>query len=434
MKKPFNTDRSLRHFQLIGYLSVFLVVGVGGSWATLASINGAVIAPAIIVAESNTKKIQHKEGGIVKEILVKDGDRVVEGQSLITLDDTDTKADLGIVDALLLEAMARRARLEAQRDQVATVAFPPEIEARKDEPEVASIMRGQVRLFESRSATIKGKKEQLLEQVGQITEQITGMAAQINAKERQIELIKDDLVDLHNLLEKGLMAKSRVLGMERELARLEGERGEVISQKAGAASRIGETKLRVLQIDEEELTQTLADLRDTEGKIAEYRERKNASTARLGRTAIKAPITGVVYQLTVHTIGGVIQPAEGLMLIVPEADELVLQAQVSPQNISQVEVGQKAHVRFPAFNSRRTPEVFAHVTQVAADTSRSDQSSPSYYLVRLQISADELVKLTPNKLRPGMPAEAFIQTDARSPLSYFIKPLMDQFAHTFRER
>jgi len=431
---PLKTDSSLRQFQIAGYLSIFVMAGIFGGWAAFASINGAVIAPATIVAESSTKKIQHKEGGIVQKILVKNGDRVEGGRILVVLDDTESKAELGIVDSLLVEEVAKRARLEAQRDGLASVEFPPELSLRRKEPDTARIMLGQLKLFAARTAGIDGKKEQLGQQIGQISEQIEGVRAQISAQERQIKLIGDELVGLHGLYEKGLVAKSRVLVMEREKARIEGELGELIAAKAGAASKIGEIKLQILQLDEEDSTQSLTELREVEGRIAEFRERKLASAARLSRMAIKAPLTGDVYQLAVHTIGGVIQPAETLMLIAPEADELVLEAHIAPQNIDQIEVGQYARVRFSAFDSRLTPEVGAEVTHVAADTSRDDENSPPSYAVRLRIPTEELAKLKGQKLRPGMPAEAFIQTSARSPLSYLLKPMVDQIAHTFRER
>jgi HlyD family secretion protein len=221
--------------------------------------------------------------------------------------------------------------------------------------------------------------------------------------------------------------------MDRETAQLDGERGELVASKASAEARIAEVKLQILQIDEEDLSQTLTDLREIEGKVAELKERKLAVASRLERMVIKAPITGDVYQLAVHTIGGVIGPGEPIMLIVPEADDLILQAQVMPQDIDQVRPGQIAHIRFPSFNSRLTPEVEAEVTQISADTSRTDSNSAPFYSVRLMISAKELIKLGNNKLKPGMPAEAFIQTEAQTPLTYFLKPLTDQFAYALRE-
>jgi HlyD family secretion protein len=431
--QPINTNSSLRRFQVVGFLSVLLMVGVVGGWANFTELNGAVIAPATIMVESYSKKVQHKEGGIVGEIRVKDGDRVEMGQALIILDNTETKSELAIIDGLLDEALAKRARLEAQRDKASAITFPPEVLARAGEPGVAAIMAGQTKLFNARLQAVVGKKEQLTQQIGQLTEQIGGLESQRLSKEKQLTLISAELVDLKDLQSKGLVPVSRVMAMDRETARLDGERGELVASKASAEARIAEVKVQILQIDEEDLSQTLTDLRDIEGKVAELKERKLSVASRLERMVIKSPITGDVYQLAVHTIGGVIGPGEPLMLIVPEADELILQAQVMPQDIDKVQPGQIAHIRFPAFNSRLTPEVAARVTQISADTSRTDASSPAFYSVRLMISASELAKLGSNKLKPGMPAEAFIQTQAQTPMTYFLKPLTDQIAHALRE-
>jgi HlyD family secretion protein len=431
--QPINTNSSLRRFQAVGFLSVLIMVGVVGSWSVFTELNGAVIAPATIMVESYSKKVQHKEGGIVGEIRVRDGDRVELGQPLVILDNTETKSELAIIDGLLDEALAKRARLEAQRDKSPVITFPAEVIARASEPELAAIMAGQTKLFDARLQAVAGKKEQLNQQIGQLTEQIGGLDSQKSAKEKQLSLISAELTDLKDLQSKGLVPISRVLAMDRETARLDGERGELVASKASAEARIAEVKLQILQIDEEDLSQILTDLREIEGKVAELKERKLSVASRLERMVIKAPITGDVYQLTVHTIGGVIGPGESIMLIVPEADELILQAQVMPKDIDKVRPGQIAHIRFPAFNSRLTPEVAAEVTQISADTSRTDQNSAPFYSVRLMISAKELAKLGTNKLKPGMPAEAFIQTEAQTPMTYFLKPLTDQFAHALRE-
>lgn len=431
--QPINTNSSLRRFQIVGFLSVILMLGVVGGWANFTELNGAVIAPATIMVESYSKKVQHKEGGIVGDIRVKDGDRVEIGQTLIVLDNTETKSELAIIDGLLDEALAKRARLEAQRDRASSITFPPEVLARANEPGVAAIMAGQTKLFDARLQAVVGKKDQLTQQIGQLTEQIGGLESQRISKEKQLTLISAELTDLKDLQSKGLVPVSRVMAMDRETARLDGERGELVASKASAEARIAEVKVQILQIDEEDLSQTLTELRDIEGKVAELKERKLAVASRLDRMVIKAPITGDVYQLAVHTVGGVIGPGEPLMLIVPEADELILQAQVMPQDIDKVQTGQIAHIRFPAFNSRLTPEVAAEVTQISADTSRTEPGSAPFYSVRLMISSTELAKLGNNKLKPGMPAEAFIQTEAQTPMTYFLKPLTDQFAHALRE-
>ena len=434
--KSYNTDSSSRRFQIAGYASIFVIVGVVGGWSAMTKLNGAVIAPATIVAESNTKKIQHRDGGIIAKILVKDGDRVQPGQYLIVLDDTEPRAELGIVNSTLTELLAKRARLFAQRDDGVSVVFPAELLSRQSDANVASVMQGQVKLFESRNAALDGKRSQLQEQIRQVTEQVNGMDVQIASREQQNALIQQELKGVMELQTKRLVSLPRVLALQRTAASLDGERGQLVASKAQAAGKVAEIKLQIIQIGEDDQAQTMTELRDTEAKVAEFEERKVASEARLSRITIKSPILGDVYQLMVHTVGGVIQPAETVMLIAPQADELVLQAQVSPQSIDQVHVDQEAHIRFPAFHSRFTPEVSARVIQVSADTSRVDASSPAFYAVRLKIPATEIAKLAAdnNTLKPGMPAEAFIETTAQSPLSYLVKPFLDQLAHTWRER
>lgn len=428
-----NTSASMRRTLLAGYASVFLALGVFGGWAALANINGAVIAGATIMVESYSKKVQHKEGGIVSRILVRDGDRVTAGQDLIILDPTDAKAELGITEGLLDELMVKKARLEAQRDGAGEMTLPPEMADRAAEPQLSQIIAGQARLLSSSTESIKSKAKQLRQQIEQLKEQISGFDAQLAANGEQTALIAKELANLKKLQSSGLVPNSRVLAVEREAAQLNGQRGELTASKASAKSQIGEVELRVLQLDEDLRTQVLTELRDTDAKITEYKERRVALSSRLARTAVKAPITGTIYQLAVHTEGGVVGAGETLMLIVPEGDDLVLQAMVLPNDIDQVAMGQRAQIRFPAFNARLTPEVFGEVKQVAADTTRLDDKSPPFYAVRIIIPAAEIKKLGANKLKPGMTAEAFIQTTARSPLSYLLKPLTDQFARAMRE-
>ncbi|MBK8771457.1 MAG: HlyD family type I secretion periplasmic adaptor subunit [Rhizobiales bacterium] len=428
-----DTNRSTRNLLIAGHVSIAVMIGLFGGWAYTARINGAVIAPATLVVESYSKRVQHNEGGIVKNILVKDGDRVTAGQDLLLLDTTETKAELDIIQGMLDEMLIKKARLEAQRDGSADVVLPESLVPRASEPALASILAGQQKLLASSAESDKAKVDQLHQQVQQLTEQIGGINAQITSQSTQSKLIDEELSGLRQLQAQGLVPNSRVLSTEREAARLKGVKAELVSNRASSQSHIGEVKLRILQIDEDRRTQSLGDLRDTEAKIAELQEKRVASSARLSRTSIKAPITGTIYQLAVHTEGGVIARGDTLMLIVPEGDDLVLEAKVSPNDIDQVVAGQPAQVRFPGFNARLTPEVGAEVTQVAADVTRIDANSPPFYSVRLTIPAKELERLGNQKLKPGMSAEAFIQTEARSPLTYLVKPLWDQVAHVWRE-
>ena len=431
--KPINTDKSLRRTQLLGFASIVVMLGVFGTWTALADINGAVIAPATITAETYSKKVQHREGGNISRILVKDGEVVQAGQDLVLLDPTETKAELGIIQGQLSELLVKKARLEAQRDEMRDIKLPASISARSAESGVAEIIAGQKRLLQSIEDTETSKKSQLNEQIGQLTDQIKGYEAQLSSGQRQLALIKQEADNLRKLQKQGLIPASRVMAMDRETARIDGEQGQLQASRSGSEAKIGETKLQIIQVGEEVRNQALNELRDVDTKISELDGRRMASEARMAHVSIKAPITGTIYQLNIHTEGGVVAPGETLMMIVPQGDDLVLQAQVSPNDISHVHVGQAAHIRFNSFSARVTPEIAAEVSQVAADTTRVDQQSPPYYAIRLTISAKELEKLGDNKLKPGMAAEAFIQTESRSPFSYLVKPLMDQIAHAMRE-
>ncbi len=428
-----NTKRSMSRTILTGYLSIIVMTGIFTAWTMTADLNGAVIAPATIIAESYSKRVQHRDGGTIKKILVKDGDRVVEGQDLILLDPTESRAELGIVSGALDELMVKKARLEAERDASTELKLPAELKGRETDPALVDIISGQTKLLVSNAESDQGKTEQLIQQVSQLQEQIKGIDGQSSSLATQVALINEELGNLKTLQAKGLVPSSRILATEREQARLMGDQANLVSSRAAAEARIGEVKLRIIQIRDDRRTQALSDLRDTEARIAELRERRVATGARLERTSIKAPITGTIYQMAVHTEGGVIGAGDTLMLIVPEGDDLVLQAQVQPRDIDEVAAGQHALVRFPSFNARITPEVYAEVTQVAADVSQRDAQSPPFYMVRITIPAKELERLHEHKLKPGMQAEAFIQTSSRSPLSYLMKPLLDQLKHAMRE-
>ncbi len=431
--KPINTEKSLRSVQLYGYVSIAIMLGIFGAWTEFADINGAVIAPATIVSESYSKKVQHREGGNVSRILVKDGDVVQAGQDMILLDPTETKAELGIIDGQLTEFLVRKARLEAQRDNLNELTLPVALADRSGDPALAEIVKGQNRLLESTLQTAESKKSQLKEQLGQLSDQIGGISAQLASGKKQLELISQEVKNLRDLQQKGLVPASRVMSMDRESARIDGEQGQQSAAKAGAEAKIGEVNLQIIQVDEEMRNRALVDLRDIDTKIAELSERRISAAARLSRMSIKAPITGTIYQLSVHTEGGVIAPNETIMMILPQGDDLVLQAQVSPNDIDHVHMGQPARIRFTAFSARVTPEIAAEVTSVAADTTRPDAQTQPFYAIRLTISAEELKKLGDNKLKPGMGAEAFIQTESRSPFSYLVKPLVDQWKHSMRE-
>jgi HlyD family secretion protein len=433
MMKPINTNKSMRGILMAGYVSLAVAAATIGWWATAAQLSGAVIASATIVSDTLSKRIQHREGGIVAGILVKNGDRVAEGQELVLLDPTETKSELAVITTALDELLVKRARLEAQRTGNAKFTLPKVLLARNTDPRLAEVIEGQQRLL---SSTIEGMTQrfaQLDAQVSQLQEQISGYQSIAKARSRQKELSQDEYEDLLKLQKEGLVAKPRVLEAQRAVAAIDGEIGSVRSSILTAETRIGEVKLQKLQLAEDVKTQALTELRDTEARITELQERQVTADTRLQRITIKSPIAGTVYDVAINTVGGVIGSGEVLMLIAPEGEELVLQAQVSPNDIDQVHAGQKAQVRFPAFNSQLTPNISAEVLQVAADTTRVNDQTAPYYSVRLKISPDELAKLGNNQLRPGMMAETFIQTQERSVLTYLLQPLTDLLPYALRE-
>jgi HlyD family secretion protein len=434
-KPPLSESHaSIRRHIVVGCAVVaFLAVGLGG-WASTAEISGALIAPGSLVVDSNVKKVQHPTGGVVGELRVRDGDRVKAGDILIRLDETVTRANLAIVTKGLTELYARKARLSAERDGTDTVAVPKELADRVDNADVQEAMASERRLFELRRTGRLGQKNQLQERVKQLQEQITGLTAQQDAKSKEMTFIDKELEGVRELWAKNLVQLNRLTSLEREEARLQGERGQLIAAAAEAKGKIAETELQILQVDQEATTDVAKELRETDSKIGEYVERKVTAEDQLRRTDIRAPQDGVVFQTTANTVGGVVTAGDPIMLIVPETDTLLVEAKVEPRDIDQVQSGQPVVLRFSAFNMRTTPEINGSVVRVAADTATDQRTGQSYYLVRISMTADEIKRLGDVKLTPGMPVEAFIQTGERTMLSYLVKPLHDQLMRAFREK
>jgi HlyD family secretion protein len=422
-----------RHLLVTAALVVVLVVGIGG-WAYTSEFAGAVIAQGSLVVDTSVKKVQHPTGGVVAELKVRDGNQVKAGDIVIKLDDTQTRANLAIVSKGLDELGARRAREEAELEGEATITFPPELVARQGDPEVARLISGETKLFETRRKTREGLKSQLGERVLQSEEEIRGLSAQVASKEKQIEWIQQELEGVRDLWAKKLVQFQRVTSLEREQARLDGERGQLIAAVAQSKGKIAETRIQILQIDQDMRTEVGKDLADIRGKTAELVEKRVAAEDQLKRVDIRAPQDGMVHQLDVHTVGGVVSAGQQIMLIVPGADKLIVEAKVQPQDIDQVRIGQAAFLRFTNFSSRTTPEVSGEVTLVSADVTTDQRTGLSYYTVRISVPTEELAKLEGPKLIPGMPVEVFIQTTVRTVVSYFVRPFQDQIAKAFREK
>jgi HlyD family secretion protein len=428
------TRRSIKRHLVAGSVLVLLLCGGVGGWAATTRLAGAVIASGSVVVDSHIKKVQHPTGGVVGEVRVRDGDHVKAGDIVVRLDDTITRANLAIVSSSLDELMARRARLESERDQSETVTFPAALTARASDPQVGRVLSGERNLFELRRSARLGQKAQLEQRVVQLQQQIEGFNAQVAAKAREIELVNKELDGLRTLWDQHLTPINKLTALEREAARLEGERGQLIAAVAQAKDKITETQLQTIQIDQDLASDVAKELRETDTKIAEYIERKVTAEDQLKRIDIRAPQDGTVFQSSVHTVGGVIAPGDQIMLIVPAADTLTVEAKITPQDIDQVRSGQRALLRFTAFNQRTTPELNGVVNQIAADTTTDQRTGQTYYLTRIAIPPEELARLGDAKLIPGMPAEVFIQTGEREVLSYLVKPLRDQLARAFKEK
>ena len=387
------------------------------------------------MVDSHVKKVQHPTGGVVGKLNVQDGDHVKAGEVLVQLDDTVPKANLAVVTKGLDELEARKARLQAERDGAQTVVFPPELLSRISDPTVANAVNNERRLFELRRSARLGQKAQLQQRIGQLKDEIVGLNAQLDAKAREIDLIRKELVGVRDLYKKNLVSITRVNALERDGARLDGERGQLLASVAQAKGKTIETQLQIIQIDQDLSSEVAKDLREVDAKYGELVERKVSAEDQLKRIFIRAPQDGIVLQSNVHTVGGVITPGETIMLIVPKTDKLMVEAKVNPRDIDQVQVGQDTMLRFPEFNTRTTPEIKGSVVQVSADTTTDQRTGQSYYTVRIAMPVKELEQLGKGvKLIPGMPVEAYVQTGERTVMSYLTKPLVDQFMRAFREK
>lgn len=425
---------SIRRHLLGGtVIALLLTAGLGG-WAASTEFAGAVVASGSIVVNSNVKKVQHPTGGIVAELLVREGMLVRSGDVVVRLDETTTRANLAIVAKGIDDMRARKARLAAERDGSETLVFPDDLMARTNELDVAGAIESERKLFELRRTSRAGQKSQLQKRIGQLEEEIRGHVALQEAKTEEISLIQRELEGVKNLWDKKLVPITRLTALEREATRLKGERAQSIAAGAQARGKVSETELQIIQIDQDLSSEVAKELREVESKIGEFTERKVAAEDQLKRTDIRSPQDGYVLQLAVHTVGGVINAGEPMMLIVPEADDLAVEAKVPPQEIDQLHIGQPTGLRFSAFNQRTTPEINGTISRISADISSDQRTGQNFYTVRVSLAKEEIARLGDVKLVPGMPVEMFAKTYERTVLSYFVKPLHDQAARAFRQR
>ena len=426
--------RAYDHELRTGLRVLLAAIVLAGGWTALMPLAGAVVVPGNLVVQSNVKTIQHPTGGVVAQIPVHNGMRVGVGDLLLRLDATQAQASLQMVSKQLDEVRVRIARLVAERDGRSGLQAPAELVARSGEEAVKTLLVSEDSLFNARANARRSQTELLQSRGSQLSEEIAGLDAQVGSKTKQLELIAGELSGVQDLYDKRLVPLTRLTTLQRESARIEGERGQLMSAIAETKSKIGEAQLQIVRLDQDFRTDVVKELGESQGKEAELVERGVAARDLLDRIEIRAPTSGVVHQLSAHTIGGVIRAGDPIMEVVPDSDDLQIEARLQPNDIDQVRTGQKAFVRFSAFNQRVTPQLTGVVSYVSADTSHDQQTNAPYFTVRVALSEDERRRLAGLQLVPGMPAEVFMQTGSRTMMSYLLKPITDQMQRAFVER
>ncbi|MGP9813803.1 HlyD family type I secretion periplasmic adaptor subunit [Rhodopseudomonas sp. NSM] len=427
---------SIQRYMIGGAVLVVLVTfGIGG-WASTTELSGAVVAQGVIVVDSSVKKVQHPTGGVVSELRIKEGDRVKAGDILVRLDETQTLANATIIIQSFDELQARQARLEAERDGADQIVFPGVLleRAKDTRSEAARAIAAERSLFDVRRLSRSGQKAQLRERSSQLQNEIAGYSGQLAAKQKEVGFIYQELEGVRTLWQKNLVPIARLTALERDTARIEGERSQLSGMIAQAKGKISEIELQAIQIDQDLRTEVGKDLIETRSKVSELSERRTAAADLLNRIDIRAPQNGRVHQLTVHTVGGVISPGEQIMLIVPDNDALAIEVKIAPRDIDQLYIGQKAILHFAALNQRTTPEIEGDVVLVSADLTQDQRTGTSYYNARVSLKPDQVARLGDSKLVPGMPVDVFVQTPGRTVLAYLIKPLREQAERAMKER
>jgi HlyD family secretion protein len=417
----------------VGFLAMF-VVGAG-MWSIFAPLESAAIAPGMVVSDSHRKTLQHLEGGIIEAILVRDGDAVQAGQVLVRLENVKPRTALASVRGQLWEAQAAEARLLAERDGQREIAFPELLLDKAGDPAVAAALAGQRTIFASRRSLDESKIAAINERINQVHEEVVGHQAEIAALGKRQVLLREELVGVRELVAKGLERKPHMLQLDRELAEMEGQRGNTQAQIAKAAQTVAESQADILTLKHDRQKEVADDLRDVQKKLHELVEQERAAADVLVRTEVRAPEAGTVTDLKVHTPGGVVQAGEALLDLVPQTDLLVVEAEVRPEDIDRVQPGLPAQVRLLPYKQRRTPPLEAEVVYVSADRLVDKRTNQPYYTAKLRIDAEKLAALGPEvKMLPGMPAEAMIKTGQTTVAIYAFAPILDSFHRAFREK
>lgn len=416
---------------LLGFATIFLFFGGFMGWAAVAPLDSASIAPGVVKVESDRKTVQHLEGGIVREINAREGDRVRAGEVLIRLEDTQPRASLDLLHVRMMAAIALDARLVAERDGRNIVTRPIRLHNGPDDATAREIIDAQIRIFDARRKTMSDQIAILGQRIAQFAEEINGLNGQIGAEERQIALLDQEIKSMAELVAKGVAPRPPYLELQRRLAELEGMRSQNLARIAQVGQSIGETRLQIAGLRTARTDEVVQQLRDTQAEQFELAERIRSAQDILRRTEIRAPIDGKIVALKVHTPGGVIGPGEPLLDLVPSDDRLVIDARVDPRDIDVVHAGLRALVRLTAFNQRNLPPLEGIVTSVSADRLSDERTGQAYYLARVE--PDEILVQAQGAIQPGMQAEVMIVTGARTALESFLNPISRSLNRAFRE-
>lgn len=427
-------DWNIRRFVIGGYVVLGVMVFGLGAWAAVTKISGAVVVSGNLEVEGNRQVVQHPTGGVIETLNVKNGDVVKRGDVLVTLEGDSLVTELGIVEGQWYEILARKGRLASERDGLDEITFDPELlEEAKTNPKMNDLMKAQQQQFAAGRKLESDQSGQITERQAQIEQQTDGLVAMQKATAEQTRLIRQEVIQQQTLLDKGLTEIGKLLALQRTLAELEGTAGQIDANMAENRGKIAELEINRVQIDSQTREDAITELRDLEFREIELRERRTELTDQISKLRLRAPVDGVIYGNTADTLRGVIRPAEPVMYIVPKDAPLIVRGHILPTAIDQVHVGQIATLRFSAFDSRTTPEVDGHVVSISADAVEDQQRGMRYYTADIQIDENERGRLSHQTLLPGMPVEAFIGTQPRSPLSHFVKPFTDYFARAFQE-
>ncbi|MGC2855867.1 HlyD family type I secretion periplasmic adaptor subunit [Novispirillum sp. DQ9] len=442
---PATPYHRMRGLAWVGVALVAIFIGGFGTWAAVAPLESAAIAAGTVTAESSRKTVQHLEGGIIGEILVRDGDFVEAGQTLIRLADTRPRTSLASLNGQLWNAIAREARLIAERDGLDIVDYPWELLDKASDPVVAQVLAGQERIFNTRRALLHSRTALIEQRIARVREEIIGLKAQEQSANRQASLIRQEIADVRVLYDKGLARKPRLLALERALAEIQGHHGEFAAQIAQAQQVIAEAELNMITIQNDTQDEVATALRDTQVQISQLREQMEAARDVMTRTEIRAPEAGIVTDLRVRTSGGVIAPGQPLLDLVPAEDRLVVKARIRPDDIDMVREGLPAQVRLTPFKHRLVPPIDGRVRTVSADHLIDERTGQPYYEATIEIS-DAAMAYDGVGLRgqvsglvggpdlvPGMPAEVMIKTGESTVAVYALAPILDSFNRAFRE-